>query len=58
MPKSEYAAEQIALMLASYYLTIMYVGSFVTFVTSIVTEKEKKIKETMRMMGMSDAAFW
>jgi hypothetical protein len=59
MPKAEYLNEQITLTgTASFYFTIMYVTSLVTFVTNVVSEKEKKIKELMRMMGMRDTAFW
>ncbi len=58
MPKKEFVVEQLTQSLASYYFTVMYITSFVTFVTGIVSEKEKKMKEVMRMMGMMDSAFW
>ena len=58
MPKNEYTVESILQGLASYCFSVMYVTSLVTFVTNIVSEKEKKIKEAMRMMGMLDSAFW
>ena len=43
---------------ASIYLVIAFTP-FVSFLTvSVVAEKEKKIKETLRMVGMRDSAYW
>lgn len=59
MPKDPYVQEQaIFTAFTSYYFTLFFVNSLVTFVTNIVSEKEKKIKEVMRIMGMYDSAFW
>ena len=45
-------------ILASIYFVMAY-APFVNFmVVALVTEKEKKIKEGMRMMGLRDSAFW
>lgn len=45
-------------VMASIYMVMAY-SPFVNFmVFNLVTEKEKKIKEGMRMMGLRDAAFW
>lgn len=59
MPKDSYVLEQaIFTAITSYYFTLFFINSLVTFVTNIVAEKEKKIKEIMRIMGMYDSAFW
>lgn len=58
MPKDSFVKEQVITGISSYYFTIFYMYSLITFVTNIVAEKEKKIKEVMRMMGMYDSAFW
>ena len=59
MPKGSYTSGYGTLqLLSALYLVIAfspYVGVLVAF---IVYEKEKKIKEGMRMMGMRDSAFW
>ena len=44
--------------LAAIYLVLAY-SPFVNFLTvALVTEKEKKIRDAMRMMGLRDSAFW
>lgn len=59
MPKKVYVNEQpIFTAVSSIYFTLFFINSLVTFVTNVVSEKEKKIKEVMRMMGMYDTAFW
>lgn len=59
MPKGSYVDEAaIVTGLTSYYLTIFFINSLITFVVNVVSEKEKKIKEVMRIMGMYDSAFW
>ena len=59
MPKKEYVEEQMWLTaLSAYYFTIFFIYSLISFTTNVVMEKEKKIKEAMRMMGMYDSAFW
>lgn len=59
IPKFEFTASFEALQtLASIYLVMAY-SPFITFLTiALVHEKERKIKEAMRMMGMRDTAFW
>jgi hypothetical protein len=52
MPKNEFVEEQIWLTaLSSYYFTVFFIYSLISFTTNVVMEKEKKIKEAMRMMG-------
>lgn len=59
MPKESYVEENATITaLASLYFNLIYITSLITFVTNVVAEKEKKIKEVMRMMGMLDSAFW
>jgi hypothetical protein len=59
MPKKEYIEEASwSTLIGSLYFTYLYMSALITFITNIVAEKEKKIKETMRMMGMYDSAFW
>jgi ATP-binding cassette subfamily A (ABC1) protein 5 len=59
MPKIGYIKEDpIFNGFTAYFFTIVYISSLVIFVTNVVSEKEKKIKETMRIMGMRDSAFW
>jgi hypothetical protein len=59
MPKKDYVEESImATIIGSLYFTYLYMNALITFISFVVAEKEKKIKETMRMMGMYDSAFW
>jgi hypothetical protein len=59
MPKNEFIKEEpIFTGVTAYLFTILYMSSLIIFVTNVVSEKEKKIKETMRIMGMRDSAFW
>jgi hypothetical protein len=59
MPKKEFLNEQaITTGFSSFYFTLLFLHSLITFVTNVVAEKEKAIKEVMRMMGMYDSAFW
>ena len=45
-------------ILSSLYFIIAY-SPFINFLTvNLVAEKEKRIKEGMKMMGLRDAAFW
>jgi hypothetical protein len=54
MPKNEFVEEQIWLTaLSSYYFTVFFIYSLISFTTNVVMEKEKKIKEAMRMMGIN-----
>ena len=44
--------------LSAIYFVIAY-SPFVNYLTTaVVAEKEKKIREAMRMMGLRDSAFW
>ena len=55
MPKEAYTDEVAFLTgISSFYFTLIYITSLVTFVTNVVSEKEKKIKEVMRIMGMKN----
>jgi hypothetical protein len=59
MPKNEYIKEDaIYTGVTAFYSTILYMNSLIIFVSNVVIEKEKKIKEMMRIMGMYDSAFW
>ena len=59
LPKPAYLEEiGVFTALSSYYFTIFFQQSLTILVTLIVAEKEKKIKENMRIMGMQDLAFW
>lgn len=59
MPKPIYTPDVSYMQnLASIYIVIAF-SPFVTFLLILlVTEKEKKIKETMKIMGMQDSVFW
>nr|APD26543.1 ATP-binding cassette transporter subfamily A member 5 X2 protein [Brachionus koreanus] len=59
MAKGKYSQEVNTLTgLSSYYFTLLYAYSLTSFVINIVAEKEKKIKEQMKMMGMLVSTFW
>lgn len=59
MPKKEAIIEQtIFTGVASYYFTLFFINSLITFVTNLVAEKENKTKEVNKMMGMYDSTFW
>lgn len=59
MPKDSYVKEQVAFTGVSVYMfNVFFMYSLIAFVTNVVNEKEKKIKEVMRMMGMFDSVFW
>ena len=45
-------------IMASMYLVLSFVSYINFLMLNLVSEKEKKIKEGMRMMGLKDAAFW
>jgi len=44
--------------LASYYFSLFFVISLMTFTSNIVAEREKNIKELMSAMAMKESAFW
>ncbi|XP_064604121.1 cholesterol transporter ABCA5-like [Liolophura sinensis] len=58
-PKTVYTPDTSYIqILSAIYFVIAY-SPFINFlVVNLVTEKEKKIKEGMRMMGLRDSAFW
>lgn len=58
-PKTIYTPDTSYIqILSAIYFVIAY-SPFINFlVVNLVTEKEKKIKEGMRMMGLRDSAFW
>ncbi len=59
MPKKPFVKiDPIFTAISSYYFTIFFQQSLNILVTMVVSEKEKKIKENMRIMGMYDTAFW
>lgn len=45
-------------LLVRLYLPLAYMTSVSLLIVGIVDEKEKKLKEGMRMMGLTDAAYW
>nr|QNH67926.1 ATP-binding cassette transporter subfamily A member 5 X3 [Brachionus plicatilis] len=59
MPKDSYVKEQtIYDGIKSYYFTLIYVYSLTSFVINVVAEKEKKNKEHLKLMGLSESIFW
>ncbi|CAF1026035.1 unnamed protein product [Brachionus calyciflorus] len=59
MPKDSFVKQQTIFDgIKAYYFTLLYVYSLTTFVINIVAEKEKKIRELMKMMGLKDFMFW
>ncbi|XP_065189363.1 ATP-binding cassette sub-family A member 9-like [Sycon ciliatum] len=59
MPKADYlpAADELQ-TLTAIYMVIAYSPMVSILLSLLVTEKEKKIKIGMKMMGMSDVALW
>ncbi|KAK6171363.1 hypothetical protein SNE40_019569 [Patella caerulea] len=59
MPKGPFTSDiSIIQTLASIYFVFAY-SLFINFLTTnIVAEKEKKIREGMKMMGLKDVVFW
>lgn len=59
LPKTEWKPNVSTIQaLASIYFVLAY-SPFISFLSvNLVYEKEKKLKEAMRMMGMRDSAFW
>lgn len=45
-------------LLVRLYLPLAFMTSVSLLIVGIVDEKEKKLKEGMRMMGLTDAAYW
>ena len=58
-PKNEYPPNiQYLQTIVPLYLVLAFSPLVNFLVVNLVTEKEKKIKEGMKMMGLSDIAFW
>ncbi|XP_038048297.1 ATP-binding cassette sub-family A member 5-like [Patiria miniata] len=58
-PKDRFVqASAFPRLFSTIYYVLMYSIFVATLLSSIVYEKEKKIKETMLMMGMSSGPFW
>jgi len=45
-------------MLSPYFFMLMYIPMVYRTTYRIVQEKELRVREIMRMMGMSDASYW
>ncbi|KAL4239790.1 ATP-binding cassette sub- A member 5 [Mactra antiquata] len=59
MPKPGYIPDTSYIQIMSSLYFIIAYSPFINFLTvNLVAEKEKKIKESMKMMGLSDSAFW
>ncbi|XP_074639186.1 cholesterol transporter ABCA5-like isoform X3 [Acropora palmata] len=59
MPKDSYTSSMQAFSLtSSIYLVLAFVPYITALLVSLVQEKEQKQKELMRIMGMSDLAYW
>lgn len=59
MPKPAYTPDTSYLQtISSIYFVIAYSPIVSYLTTNLVAEKEKKIKESMKMMGLRDSAFW
>ena len=58
-PKGEYASStDILSIMGAIYYVIMFTPYIAVLLSNIVGEKEKKIKECMKIMGLREAAFW
>ncbi|XP_022092521.1 ATP-binding cassette sub-family A member 5-like [Acanthaster planci] len=58
-PKDRYVeASSFPRVFSSIYYVLMYTIFVAALLSIIVSEKEKKIKETMLVMGMSNGPFW
>ena len=59
LPKPEFTPDSSYLQtISSIYFVIAYSPFVNTLTVHLVAEKEKKIKEGMKMMGLRDPAFW
>ncbi|XP_033748206.1 ATP-binding cassette sub-family A member 5-like isoform X2 [Pecten maximus] len=59
MPKPSYTPDTSYIQtISSIYFVIAYSPIVSYLTTNLVAEKEKKIKESMKMMGLRDSAFW
>ncbi|KAL3876747.1 hypothetical protein ACJMK2_034544 [Sinanodonta woodiana] len=59
MPKPSYTPDGSYIQILSAIYFVLAYSPFINFLTiNLVSEKEKKIKEGMRMMGLKDTVFW
>jgi len=61
LPKSEYVnmtSATVKRFLLPFYLVLTLSQFIVNLLTLVVGEKEKKIKEGLRMMGLKDSVYW
>nr|XP_022313180.1 ATP-binding cassette sub-family A member 5-like isoform X3 [Crassostrea virginica]XP_022313182.1 ATP-binding cassette sub-family A member 5-like isoform X3 [Crassostrea virginica]XP_022313183.1 ATP-binding cassette sub-family A member 5-like isoform X3 [Crassostrea virginica] len=59
MPLDKYQPDTSYIQIISSLYMVMAYAQFVNFLTAnIVNDKEKKIKEGMKMMGLRDSAYW
>ncbi|KAL5018612.1 hypothetical protein ScPMuIL_004334 [Solemya velum] len=59
MPKPEFQSDTSYIQIISSIYFILAYAPFIQYLTvNLVAEKEKKIKEGMKMMGLRDSAFW
>ncbi|XP_056019371.1 cholesterol transporter ABCA5-like isoform X3 [Ostrea edulis] len=59
MPMDKYQPDTTYIQIISSIYFVLAYAQFVNFLTAnIVNDKEKKIKEGMKMMGLRDSAYW
>lgn len=59
MPKDSSARDQTLFDgIKSYYFTLIYIYSLISFVVNVVAEKEKKNIEHMKLMGLKESVYW
>ena len=59
IPKDSYTSSiEVFQITASIYLVLGFTPYVTVLVVNLVQEKEKKLKDIMRIMGMSDVAYW
>lgn len=57
----KYISDDFGLVLSSmmsFFMLLMYILPVYRLISNIVAEKESKARESMRMMGLSDASYW
>lgn len=59
MPKQQFVQENIILTsTTAFFFSLIFINSTITFITNLVSEKDKKLKLIMQSMGMYNSAFW
>jgi hypothetical protein len=56
-----YISDEFGMVLSnmmSFFMLLMYILPVYRLISNIVSEKESKARESMRMMGLSDASYW